>query len=62
MPTPTVTHQVTPIPTRPHLQMVPLPGPRIYKPSQYTYILLMPICLRIYIDLYMCLGCGCCGH
>jgi hypothetical protein len=27
-------NQVTPIPTRPHLQMVPLPGPRIYKPSQ----------------------------
>jgi hypothetical protein len=30
----THSNQVTPIPTRPHLQMVPLPGPRIYEPSQ----------------------------
>jgi hypothetical protein len=29
----TYSSQVTPIPTRPHLQMVPLHGPRIYKPS-----------------------------
>jgi hypothetical protein len=28
------THSDTPIPARPQLQMVPLPGPRIYKPSQ----------------------------
>jgi hypothetical protein len=30
----THTHSDTPIPTRSHLQMVSLPGPRIYKPSQ----------------------------
>ena len=29
----TYSNQVIPIPTRPHLQMVPLPGPRIYKAS-----------------------------
>jgi hypothetical protein len=29
----THTHSDTPIPTSSHLQMVPLPGPRIYKPS-----------------------------
>ena len=34
---PGVMNQVIPIPTRPHLQMVPLPGPRIYKPSQGSY-------------------------
>jgi hypothetical protein len=30
----TYSNQVTPISTRPHLQVVPLPGPRIYKPSE----------------------------
>jgi hypothetical protein len=30
----TYSNQVTPSPIRPHVQMVPLPGPRIYKPSQ----------------------------
>jgi hypothetical protein len=33
----TYSNQVTPIQTRPHLQMVPLPGPRIYKPSHAGY-------------------------
>jgi hypothetical protein len=36
----TNSNQVTPIPTRPHLQMVPLPGPRIYKPSQFLTLLI----------------------
>jgi hypothetical protein len=31
----THSNQVTSIPTRPHLQMVPLPAPRIYKPSHH---------------------------
>jgi hypothetical protein len=39
----THSNQVTPIPSRTHLQMVPLPGPRIYKPSQVHYS-----CLQTY--------------
>jgi hypothetical protein len=41
MPTSIVTHLLQPghtYPTRPHLQMVPLPGLRIYKPSYLTTI------------------------
>ena len=29
----------TPIATRPHLQVVPLPRPSMYKPSHTTYII-----------------------
>jgi hypothetical protein len=32
----THSNQVTPIPTRPHLQMVPCPGTRIYEPSHWS--------------------------
>jgi hypothetical protein len=38
----TYSNQVTPIPSRPHLQMMPLPGPRIYKPSHPPPLHLLP--------------------
>jgi hypothetical protein len=36
----------TPIPTRPHLQMVPLSGPRIYKPSHQAICKTEPVSLE----------------
>jgi hypothetical protein len=49
----THSNQVTPIPTRPHLQMVPLPGPRIYKPSH----LLNPITIALITSVNKCSDC-----
>jgi hypothetical protein len=52
----THSNQVTPIPTRPHLQMVPLPGPRIYKPSHpcylyFIYILFLFLLFEMYVKI-----------
>jgi hypothetical protein len=47
------THDDTPVPTRPHLLIVPLLGPSIYKPSHHETIQLV-----LFVCLFVCLRNG----